>query len=135
MRRNFLFWWLVVVCVSVALVLLYRAGTLAYLFESDRSYCVIAVFVVFAIATILQGFALWGNENSNFTKRAIEFCEMLGFLGTVTGFILVFQEAGDSSKEVVQAIKSNLNTAFLTTYTGIVASILLRLQVRFKGDC
>lgn len=59
-----------------------------------------------------------------------ELCFDLGLAGTVAGLVIMFKGmTGTDPNTLIEAIKNGLGTAFFTTGVGILANIILRIQI------
>lgn len=131
MNRAFLLWWLIVLLMGVSLWKLIEFGVLQNAIETDTSYCVIAILSVFGMSTLGQGWFLYRtHDNMPSIGRSIQIVEALGFLGTICGMLMVFNAA--NSGNLKESIIQNMSVAFITTFAGLVASILLRCQKTFR---
>jgi ABC-type uncharacterized transport system permease subunit len=64
-----------------------------------------------------------------FVRFVAEVCFDLGLLSTIIGLVLMFLGMGSDITSVIGAIKNGLSTAFMPTLVGMVASLVLRVQM------
>ena len=117
MSKAFLLWWIQVVTVSFAAILIFSYGWFEKLWDSDQtkiSFIIITIFVATSIAT---GFLSFRSDTqyiklSNYIWFASETMVTLGLIGTVAGFLLMLSSAFDnldvSNVENVQKVISNM---------------------------
>ena len=142
MSKAFLLWWIQVVTVSFAAILIFTYGWFDKLWNADQtkiSFIIITIFVATSIAT---GFLSFRSDTqyiklSNYIWFASETMVTLGLIGTVAGFLLMLSSAFDnldvSNVENVQKVISNMalgmSTALCTTLSGLVGSVLTKIQM------
>ena len=142
MSKAFLLWWIQIVTVSFAAILIFTYGWFEKLYDSDQtkiSFIIITIFIATSIAT---GFLSFRSENlykkiSNYIWFASETMVTLGLIGTVAGFLLMLSSAFDnldvSNIENVQKVISNMalgmSTALCTTLSGLIGSVLTKIQM------
>ena len=142
MSKAFLLWWIQVVTVSFAAILIFTYGWFDELWNADQkkiSFIIITIFVATSIAT---GFLSFRSDTqyiklSNYIWFASETMVTLGLIGTVAGFLLMLSSAFDnldvSNVENVQKVISNMalgmSTALCTTLSGLVGSVLTKIQM------
>ena len=148
----FLRWWVIVCLTSVAAIFAYQLGAITELIQNDWTYISPTIFVCFAFMSIWCGiktfllsksvYPLVVKEKINEIELqedigwfAAESFQILGFIGTICGMIFALKGfAGIDLADVaaVQGLISNLvsgvSVAFYTTLTGLVASLLLKIQ-------
>lgn len=150
-RWLFLRWTLVVILVLVGSFIVWQLGGFQSAWRLDATKLTFFILFVLAITTCHCGRLSWeltnlldsGNKNGLGkieTKLehgwfAAGLCELLGYLGTIAGLIMVFTafEAPsnydpESIKKLITAIYPGFQTAFITTLTGLISGILLRFQ-------
>ena len=142
MSKAFLLWWIQVVTVSFAAILIYNYGWFEKLYDADQtkiSYTIIVIFIGTSISTGFLSFksSVEYNKLSNYIWFASETMVTLGLIGTVAGFLLMLSSAFDnldvSNVENVQKVISNMalgmSTALCTTLAGLVGSVLTKIQM------
>jgi len=142
LSKAFLLWWIQVVTVLFAAILIFTYGWFDKLWNADQtkiSFIIITIFVATSIAT---GFLSFRSDTqyiklSNYIWFASETMVTLGLIGTVAGFLLMLSSAFDnldvSNVENVQKVISNMalgmSTALCTTLSGLVGSVLTKVQM------
>jgi hypothetical protein len=147
----FLRWWVIICLTTIASYFAYQFGAISELVGEDWTYISPAIFGLFIFMSIWCGiktFSLSRSvKNSNVEKIteieiqedigwfAAEAFQVLGFIGTICGMIYALKGfAGIDLADVaaVQGLISNLvsgvSVAFYTTLSGLVASLLLKIQ-------
>ena len=142
MSKAFLLWWIQIVTVSFAAILIFTYGWFEKLYESDQTKISFIIITIFIAASIATGFLSFRSEYvykkiSNYIWFASETMVTLGLIGTVAGFLLMLSSAFDnldvSNVENVQKVISNMalgmSTALCTTLSGLVGSVLTKVQM------
>ena len=142
MSKAFLLWWIQVVTVSFAAILIFTYGWFEKLYDADQtkiSFIIILIFIATSISTGFLSFksSVEYNKISNYIWFASETMVTLGLIGTVAGFLLMLSSAFDnldvSNVENVQKIISNMalgmSTALCTTLAGLIGSVLTKIQM------
>ena len=142
MSKSFLLWWIQIVTVSFAAILILTYGWFEKLYDSDQTKISFIIITIFIAASIATGFLSFRSENvykkiSNYIWFASETMVTLGLIGTVAGFLLMLSSAFDnldvSNIENVQKVISNMalgmSTALCTTLSGLIGSVLTKIQM------
>ena len=142
MSKSFLLWWIQIVTVSFAAILIFTYGWFEKLYDSDQTKISFIIITIFIAASIATGFLSFRSENvykkiSNYIWFASETMVTLGLIGTVAGFLLMLSSAFDnldvSNIENVQKVISNMalgmSTALCTTLSGLIGSVLTKIQM------
>ena len=142
MSKAFLLWWIQIVTVSFAAILILTYGWFEKLYESDQTKISFIIITIFIAASIATGFLSFRSEYvykkiSNYIWFASETMVTLGLIGTVAGFLLMLSSAFDnldvSNVENVQKVISNMalgmSTALCTTLSGLIGSVLTKIQM------
>lgn len=142
MSKAFLLWWIQIVTVSFAAILIFTYGWFEKLYDSDQTKISFIIITIFIAASIATGFLSFRSEYaykkiSNYIWFASETMVTLGLIGTVAGFLLMLSSAFDnldvSNVENVQKVISNMalgmSTALCTTLSGLVGSVLTKVQM------
>lgn len=140
-------WWTSIVLVTVITGLFeYNLGIYEFVLENDPTYITFAIAFCFTLTTLAIGWctykvqfrSLKPNENQLsplwFSADAVM---SIGMVGTLLGFLMVltstFQDIDTSSaeamKEVIGQLAAGMGTALLTSLAGLIASIILKLQL------
>ena len=142
MSKAFLLWWIQIVTVSFAAILIFTYGWFEKLYDSDQTKISFIIITIFIAASIASGFLSFRSEYvykkiSNYIWFASETMVTLGLIGTVAGFLLMLSTAFDnldvSNIENVQKVISNMalgmSTALCTTLSGLIGSVLTKIQM------
>ena len=117
MSKAFLLWWIQVVTVSFAAILIFTYGWFEKLYDADQTKISFIIIVIFIGTSISTGFLSFKssveyNKLSNYIWFASETMVTLGLIGTVAGFLLMLSSAFDnldvSNVENVQEVISNM---------------------------
>lgn len=138
MTKRFMYWWLVTVIEAILLGITVYFGSLEFLWETDvtkLSFLVIALWIGTSAVIGYTGYC----KKTNFDTPwfIAESCMTIGMVGTVIGFMLMlgssFAEIDpgniDSMRQVIIDMAAGMSTALLTTLTGLIASLFLKVQV------
>ncbi len=142
MSKAFLLWWIQVVTVSFAAILIFTYGWFEKLWDADQTKISFIIIVIFVATSTTTGFLSFRSNTqyaklSNYIWFASETMVTLGLIGTVAGFLLMLSSAFDnldvSNVENVQKVISNMalgmSTALCTTLSGLVGSVLTKIQM------
>ena len=142
MSKAFLLWWIQVVTVSFAAILIFTYGWFDKLWNADQTKISFIIITIFFATSIATGFLSFRSDTqyiklSNYIWFASETMVTLGLIGTVAGFLLMLSSAFDnldvSNVENVQKVISNMalgmSTALCTTLSGLVGSVLTKVQM------
>ena len=142
MSKAYLFWWIQVVTVLFAAILIFTYGWFDKLWNADQTKISFIIITIFFATSIATGFLSFRSNTqyiklSNYIWFASETMVTLGLIGTVAGFLLMLSSAFDnldvSNVENVQKVISNMalgmSTALCTTLSGLVGSVLTKIQM------
>ncbi len=142
MSKAFLLWWIQVVTVLFAAILIFTYGWFDKLWDADQTKISFIIITIFFATSIATGFLSFRSDTqyiklSNYIWFASETMVTLGLIGTVAGFLLMLSSAFDnldvSNVENVQKVISNMalgmSTALCTTLSGLVGSVLTKVQM------
>ena len=142
MSKAFLLWWIQVVTVLFAAILIFTYGWFDKLWDADQTKISFIIITIFFATSIATGFLSFRSNTqyiklSNYIWFASETMVTLGLIGTVAGFLLMLSSAFDnldvSNVENVQKVISNMalgmSTALCTTLSGLVGSVLTKVQM------
>ena len=142
MSKAFLLWWIQVVTVSFAAILIFTYGWFEKLWDADQTKISFIIIVIFVATSTTTGFLSFRSDTqyaklSNYIWFASETMVTFGLIGTVAGFLLMLSSAFDnldvSNVENVQKVISNMalgmSTALCTTLSGLVGSVLTKIQM------
>lgn len=135
---KFLRWWLIVVLTSVGLTFFVINGGFEYVNQADFTKITFLIFGLFTYCTIRMGAVTYrGYGDDTFPKFCVGLMTKLGMTGTVLGFMKMLSVAlSDVNVQDVKCMQSvlsqmshGMSTALVTTAAGLIASILLQIQV------
>jgi hypothetical protein len=142
LSKAFLLWWIQVVTVLFAAILIFTYGWFDKLWNADQTKISFIIITIFFATSIATGFLSFRSDTqyiklSNYIWFASETMVTLGLIGTVAGFLLMLSSAFDnldvSNVENVQKVISNMalgmSTALCTTLSGLVGSVLTKVQM------
>ena len=142
MSKAFLLWWIQVVTVSFAAILIFTYGWFEELWNADQTKISFIIIVIFFATSTATGFLSFRSDTqyvklNNYIWFASETMVTLGLIGTVAGFLLMLSSAFDnldvSNVKNVQKVISNMalgmSTALCTTLSGLVGSVLTKIQM------
>ena len=142
LTKAFLLWWIQVVTVSFAAILIFTYGWFEKLWDADQTKISFIIIVILVATSTATGFLSFRSDTqyvklSNYIWFASETMVTLGLIGTVAGFLLMLSSAFDnldvSNIENVQKVISNMalgmSTALCTTLSGLVGSVLTKIQM------
>tara|TARA_B100000768_G_C11250057_1_gene363691 strand:- start:1297 stop:1605 length:309 start_codon:yes stop_codon:yes gene_type:complete len=96
---------------------------------------------MWAIGTITIGYLAWIKENDFDTPWFIaESCISVGMIGTLIGFMLMLSSSLgnvdpsniESMKQVIGDMATGMSTALVTTLSGLVFSLFLKIQITIQ---
>lgn len=150
---TFLRWWVLYIACIVGFVFVWKAGLVAKIAQKDDTYVSFLIVAIFMGLSPWCGFKTravckaqdTGKWDEAFKKKAerwseigwffSEMCLTLGMLGTVIGFVLMlggFEQLDmnnvGSMNAFITSFGHGMSKALYATLTGIVCSILLKLQ-------
>ena len=142
MTKAFLLWWIQVVTVCFAAILIFTYGWFEKLWDADQTKISFIIIVIFVATSIATGFLSFRSETkyiklNNYIWFASETMVTLGLIGTVAGFLLMLSSAFDnldvknveSVQEVITDMSLGMSTALCTTLVGLVCSVLTKIQM------
>lgn len=138
MTKRFMYWWLVTVIQAILVGITVYFGSLEFLWNTDvtkLSFLTIALWI--SASTFIGHSSYHKKLNYDTPWFVAESCMTVGMIGTVIGFMLMlgssFAEIDpsniDSMRKVITDMASGMSTALLTTLTGLIASLFLKIQI------
>jgi uncharacterized membrane protein YfcA len=146
----FLRWWLAFVLITVGFLFSYFLGFFQKIYEADSTKLSFLILAIFLSMSVWCGLKTWKwsqlkepdiAEHRRFRQLeeigwfASDICLSIGMIGTVIGFIMMlvgFTSVDASNAKSVQELLSTLgagmSTALYTTLTGLISSVLLKIQ-------
>ena len=142
MSKAFLLWWIQVVTISFAAILIFTYGWFEKLYSADQTKISFIIIFIFVASTIATGFLSFKFDNhskalSNYVWFASETMVTFGLIGTVAGFLLMLSSAFDNLdvgnlenvQEVISSMALGMSTALCTTLAGLTGSVLTKIQM------
>ncbi len=150
--KKFFFWWVSVLLIATGAFWANHYGFVSQIWENDVTYITSLIAASFIGINILLGWITFKASNPSFfisNKEKIlkvydtgwfmsEIMMALGMFGTVIGLIMMLSTSfvgTDAAQMQTQlgSMWSHMGLALYTNAVGIIASILLKLQVYFIG--
>lgn len=134
----FLRWLLIVVPLTVLAIFAHSFGFYHAVYEADKSWISFAILRIFSIASVWTGYQTkqMSLKGTQFLWMVSDMCLTLGMIGTIVGFLMMLQGGFTITQGDAQGIQSllarfsvGLGTALYTTLTGLIASMLLKVQL------
>ncbi len=141
-------WWIIISLVTFGLVLAWMTGLIYTINKADitkLSFVILGIFFMYSVRTGMVTWHLrndhpWGRREKEFLESAKFVSRVLidlGMIGTVVGFIYMLSisfrgietATAASFKYALQSMGTGMGTALWTTATGLICSVLLRVQL------
>ena len=138
MTTFFLKWWFVFVVQTILIGIVAWLGGLQFLLDNDKTFISLGIALIWLVNSLSIGFYIYRKQiTSDFQWFVADSCMSLGMIGTVVGFIFMlgssFNEIDPSNmevmKEVISEMAKGMSTALLTTLSGLLATLFLRVQL------
>jgi len=138
MTTFFLKWWFVFVIQAILIGIVAWFGGSQFLLENDRTFISFGIISIWFINSLSIGYYIFRKRiTSDFQWFVADSCMSLGMIGTVIGFIFMlgssFENIDPSNivamKSVISDMAKGMSTALLTTLSGLIATLMLRVQL------
>lgn len=138
MNTRFMIWWLVTVIQAIGIGVAIQFGAIDFLLSADQTYLSFVTFFMWAVGTASIGYISLKKINDYDTPWFIaESCISVGMIGTLIGFMLMLSSSLgnvdpsdiDSMKAVIGDMATGMSTALVTTLSGLVYSLFLKIQI------
>jgi len=138
MKTRFMIWWLATVIQIIGVAIAYAFGGFEFLLSADQTYLSFAIIVLWMAATTMIGLSSYKSQSNYDTPWFIaESCISVGMVGTLIGFMLMLSSSLgtvdpsdiESMKAVIGDMSSGMSTALVTTLTGLVFSLFIKIQI------
>lgn len=138
MTTFFLKWWFVFVIQAILIGIVAWFGGGEFLLENDRTFISFGIIGIWLINSLSIGYYIFRKRiTSDFQWFVADSCMSLGMIGTVIGFIFMlgssFENIDPSNvtvmKSVISDMAKGMSTALLTTLSGLIATLMLRVQL------
>ena len=152
-HKLFLRWWLFISILSTALVYSFNGGVFHELWDVDFTKISFFIIGLFTLSSIFCGRIAWRLssylEQKGYDVGLVKGIERdidagwfvsdlfftIGMVGTVIGFIVMLSgfdsidfSNPDTTKQMISSLGAGMSTALYTTLTGLICSILLKIQ-------
>ena len=133
--RTFYKWFVAFILIVAMFMLAVNEGLIKMMVESDISRLSVVITVLFFVFSIFTGYLAFTSDAKDKRFKIVKFVKeqffTLGILGTVVGLIYMTNDvlAGSDVKNIIVGLKDGLATALFTTAAGLVASLLLHIQM------
>ena len=138
MTKRFMYWWLVTVIQAILVGITVYLGSIEFLWNTDVTKLSFLTIGLWLATSVLIGYGSYNQKTTYDTSWFIaESCMTVGMIGTVIGFMLMLGSSFvnidpsniESMKQVITEMAAGMSTALLTTLTGLVASLFLKIQI------
>lgn len=138
MDKRFMMWWLVVTIQAVLVGIAINFSAISFIIENDITYLSFLIISLLVIGTVMIGYITYKKQNNfDYTWFIAESAMTIGMIGTVIGFMLMLGSSFanidpgniDSMRKVIADMAVGMSTALLTTLTGLVVSLALKVQI------
>jgi uncharacterized membrane protein YfcA len=136
---KFLKIWSIAIVMMLAAAIGYFYGAFTFIQENDFTYLSFANLVILTLFTILT---LVQTSMKNFKTSDSQWfladaVLSLGMVGTLAGFLAVLYSTfqgldvsdTESMKQAIETLATGMGTALLTSLVGLVASLIMKLQL------
>lgn len=136
-KTKILLWWLTVVAQFIGLGVAIHFGIYEFILDADITYLSFVVFAMWIIGTVQVAHIINIDGNYDTPWFISESCLSVGMIGTLIGFMIMlgssFENVDpsniDSMKNVITSMAQGMSTALVTTLSGLVASLALKVQI------
>tara|TARA_B100000900_G_scaffold6576_1_gene5567 strand:+ start:1479 stop:1919 length:441 start_codon:yes stop_codon:yes gene_type:complete len=138
MTKRFMYWWLVTVIQAILIGITVYYGSIEFLWNTDVTKLSFLTMALWAVTSVLIGVSCYLKKTNYDTPWFIaESCMTIGMIGTVIGFMLMLSGSFgnidpsniESMKQVIADMATGMSTALLTTLTGLIASLFIKIQI------
>jgi len=142
--KKLLKWWLIFCLTLLGFATSYYFNLHTLLYHADVTKLSFLIILIFLFTSVWIGRKTYDleetskfDDNLNVGWFIAETCLALGMVGTVTGFLYMlgtaFENIDISNSQTLQDALSNMavgmSTALYTTLTGLIASIIIKVQL------
>ena len=138
MTKRFMYWWLVTVIQAILVGITAYFGSMEFLWNTDITKLSFLTIALWVGTSAVIGYSSYTSKTNYDTPWFVaESCMTVGMIGTVIGFILMLGSSFadldpsniESMREVITDMAAGMSTALLTTLTGLIASLFLKVQI------
>lgn len=142
--RKLLKWWLIFCLTVLGFGTLYYFNIHSQLYYADVTKLSFLIIIIFMFTSVWIGRKTYDLETNSVIDEKIdvgwfiaETCLALGMIGTVTGFLYMlgaaFEDIDISNAQTLQdalaSMARGMSTALYTTLTGLIASLIIKIQL------
>ena len=137
-------WWLIFCLILIGFGTSFHFNLHSQLYSADVTKLSFLIIIIFVFTSVWIGRKTYNLENHSVIDDKIdvgwfiaETCLALGMVGTVTGFLYMlgtaFENIDVSNTQTLQdalaSMAKGMSTALYTTLTGLVSSIIIKIQL------
>tara|TARA_B100000035_G_scaffold304020_1_gene303225 strand:- start:2430 stop:2870 length:441 start_codon:yes stop_codon:yes gene_type:complete len=138
MTKRFMYWWLVTVIQAILVGITVYYGSIEFVWNTDITKLSFLTTALWIITSGIIGIGCYRKKTNYDTPWFIaESCMTIGMIGTVIGFMLMLSGSFanidpsniESMRQVIADMAAGMSTALLTTLTGLIASLFIKVQI------
>ena len=142
--KKLLKWWLIFCLTILGFGTLYHFNVHSLLYYADVTKLSFLIIIIFMFTSIWIGRKTFDLETTSVVDDTIdvgwfvaESCLALGMVGTVTGFLYMLGTAFENIditnattlQDALASMARGMSTALYTTLTGLIASLIIKIQL------
>jgi len=142
--RKLLKWWLIFCLTLLGFGTLYYFNMHSQLYYADVTKLSFLIIIIFMFTSVWIGRKTYDLESTSVIDDKIdvgwfiaESCLALGMVGTVTGFLYMLGTAFENIditdattlQDALASMAKGMSTALYTTLTGLIASLIIKVQL------
>ena len=142
--RKLLKWWLIFCLTLLGFGTLYYFNMHSQLYHADVTKLSFLIIIIFIFTSVWIGRKTYDLESTSVIDDKIdvgwfiaESCLALGMVGTVTGFLYMLGTAFENIditdattlQDALASMAKGMSTALYTTLTGLIASLIIKVQL------
>ena len=142
--RKVLKWWLIFCLTVLGFGTLYYFNMHSQLYYADVTKLSFLIIIIFIFTSVWIGRKTYDLETTSVIDEKIdvgwfiaESCLALGMVGTVTGFLYMLGTAFENIditdattlQDALASMAKGMSTALYTTLTGLIASLIIKVQL------
>ena len=142
--RKLLKWWLIFCLTLLGFGTLYYFNMHSQLYHADVTKLSFLIIIIFMFTSVWIGRKTYDLETTSVIDDKIdvgwfiaESCLALGMVGTVTGFLYMLGTAFENIditdattlQDALASMAKGMSTALYTTLTGLIASLIIKVQL------
>jgi len=142
--RKLLKWWLIFCLTLLGFGTLYHFNMHSQLYYADVTKLSFLIIIIFIFTSVWIGRKTYDLESTSVIDDKIdvgwfiaESCLALGMVGTVTGFLYMLGTAFENIditdattlQDALASMAKGMSTALYTTLTGLIASLIIKVQL------